>query len=164
MQENKPDIFDRMMQLPGLRVFNAFYTKNKSVLLYILFGGLTTIVSIGTFAIANTLLHMNELIANIISWICAVTFAYVTNRIWVFQSSAKGKEIFKEMMSFFGGRLATLGIEELMLLIFVTWMDLNGLLIKTLAQVVVMILNYFISKILVFRNKGEEKNEAREDK
>lgn len=153
MQKNKPDIFDRLMHLPGLRVFEPFYKKQKDVLLYIFFGGLTTLVSIGSFALMNTALHQNEHIANVVSWICAVTFAYVTNRIWVFQSEAKGKAIVGEVLSFFGGRLVTLGLEELMLLVFVTWMHLNGLFIKILAQFVVLVLNYFISKIVVFRKK-----------
>ena len=148
------DIFDRIMLLPGLRVLYPFYQKKKAVLLYIFFGGLTTLVSIGTFALADLGLHLNELVANIISWIFAVTFAYVTNRIWVFHSQARGSSIFTEALSFFGGRLLTLGIEELMLLIFVTLLDFNSMLIKVIAQFVVLISNYFISKLLVFRKKA----------
>ena len=68
MEQKKEDIFDRLMHLPGLRIFEKFYKKNKEVLLYLLFGGLTTIVSIGTFAWFNVGMHMNELIANVISW------------------------------------------------------------------------------------------------
>ena len=86
MEQKKEDIFDRLMHLPGLRIFEKFYKKNKEMLLYLLFGGLTTIVSIGTYAWFNVGMHINELIANIISWIFAVTFAYITNKIWVFQS------------------------------------------------------------------------------
>ena len=74
MEQKKEDIFDRLMHLPGLRIFEKFYKKNKEMLLYLLFGGLTTIVSIGTYAWFNVGMHINELIANIISWIFAVTF------------------------------------------------------------------------------------------
>lgn len=153
MDTNKPDIFDRIMMLPGFNRFQKFYVQKKSVLLYIFFGGLTTVVSVGSFALANSWLHINELIANIISWIFAVTFAYLTNRVWVFHSDAKGSAIVTEAVSFFGGRLATLGIEEAMLFVFVTLMHLNGLFIKIIAQFVVLVLNYFISKVIVFRNK-----------
>ncbi len=153
MDTNQPDIFDRIMMLPGFNRFNAFYVQNKSVLLYIFFGGLTTVVSVGSFALANSCFHINELIANIISWVFAVTFAYLTNRVWVFHSQAKGNAIVKEAISFFGGRLATLGIEEAMLFVFVTLMQINGLWIKIIAQFVVLVLNYFISKVIVFKSK-----------
>lgn len=156
MDEKNKDIFDRIMELPGLNHFYGLYAKNKAVLLYIFFGGLTTVVSIGSFGIANSALHLNEHIANIISWVLAVTFAYLTNRVWVFHSQAHGSAIFKEAVSFFGGRLATLGIEEAMLFVFVTLMHMSGMVIKILAQFVVLVLNYFISKLLVFRHK--EKN------
>ena len=146
------DIFDRIMSLPGLCHFYDLYARYKSVLLYIFFGGLTTVVSIGSFVICDSWLDINTLIANVISWICAVSFAYATNRVWVFQSCAKGKEILSEALSFFSGRLATLGIEEAMLLILVTMLHFNSLAVKVIAQFVVLVLNYFISKLLVFRN------------
>ena len=144
---DKPDIFDRILSLPGLNRLK----KHRSVLLYLFFGGLTTLVSIGSFMLFDRITH--ELIANLISWVCAVTFAYVTNRRWVFQSQAKGAEIFREMGAFFAGRLMTLGFEEALLLVFVTWLQFNGTLIKILAQILVLILNYVISKLLVFRKK-----------
>ena len=152
---NTKDIFDRIMSLPGLNRFYGLYEKKKSVLLYIFFGGLTTVVSVGSFMMAHTWLRMDALVANVISWICAVTFAYVTNRIWVFQSPVRGKAVLMEMASFFGGRLATLGMEEALLLVFVTWLHFNGLLIKVLAQFAVLILNYFISKWIVFKSKNQ---------
>ena len=149
------DIFDRIMGLPGLRHFYGLYAKYKSVLLYIFFGGLTTVISIGSFALCNQWLMVNELIANVISWICAVSFAYVTHRVWGFRSSAKGaRQILSEALSFFSGRLVTRGIEEMMLLVFVTIARMNGMVIKVIAQFVVLVLNYFISKLVVFRSKA----------
>ena len=153
MDAEKQDIFDRIMQLPLLRNFYGLYKKHKSVLLYIFFGGLTTLVSIGSFILANTVLDHH--IANLISWICAVTFAYVTNRIWVFDSQAKGAAIFREVLTFFGGRLFSLGVEEVMLLVCVNWLQFNSTAIKLIAQVVVLVLNYVISKLLVFRKRSE---------
>ena len=107
MKKDK-DIFDRIMELPVFRIFNGFYLRNKSVLLYLFFGGLTTFISIGVFAMFFEIINLNEAIANIIYWVCAVLFAYVTNRVWVFNSQAEGRQIIKEMASFFGGRLSTL--------------------------------------------------------
>ena len=93
------------------------------------------------------------LLANIVSWILAVTFAYVTNRVWVFSSTAKGKAILREMLSFYSGRLITLGLEEAMLLVFVTWLQLNGVVIKIIAQIVVLVSNYLISKLITFKKE-----------
>ena len=145
MEQKKEDIFDRMMHLHLFRIFEPFYQKNKEMLLYLLFGGLTTIVSIGSYAWVNVGLGINELIANIISWIFAVTFAYVTNKIWVF----------REMTKFYGGRLFTLGVEELLLFLFITLLHGNSVLVKFAAQIVILVLNYIISKIFVFRRKKE---------
>lgn len=159
MELEKKDIFDRIMLLPVLRLFYAPYKKYKSVLLYIFFGGLTTIVSIGSFILFNTGLNVDALLANIFSWVCAVLFAYATNRVWVFASKAKGTGVVKEMLSFFTGRLVTLGLEEVLILIFVTLLSFNSTLIKTLGQVVVLVLNYVISKLFVFRSKGTNDEE-----
>ena len=156
MEPRNDDIFDKIMSLPGLRIFNPFYKKRKSILLYIFFGGLTTVVSIGTFALCNSVLSITELISNVFSWIAAVTFAYVTNKIWVFHSKATGKGIIKEALAFYGGRLTTLFIEELLLLVFVTLLHFNGLIIKTAAQFVVLVLNYLISKIFIFRGAEQK--------
>ena len=150
LEQSDKDIFDKIMSLPILVGLYPFYKRNKSVILYIFFGGLTTIVSIGSFAFFNILLSINELISNAISWIMAVIFAYITNKIWVFNSNSKGKTIIKEIVAFFSGRITTFGIEEILLFIFVTWLKFNGLVIKTMAQVFVLIANYFISKIFVF--------------
>lgn len=147
------DIFDRIMELPVLRFFNGFYVKYKSILLYLFFGALTTIVSVLTFVVFYDVFDWNELLANIISWVFAVLFAYVTNRIWVFNSGATGRTLFKEMIAFFLGRLTTLGVEEILLLVFTTWLSFNGVIVKIGAQVVVLILNYIISKFFVFKEK-----------
>lgn len=152
--ERKKDIFDRLMELPGLRLFQPFYEKNREVLLYILFGGLTFLVSIFSFALCDVALHMNELIANVVSWIVAVSFAFFTNRIWVFQAPTKTfAEFISQMAAFFGGRVITLVIEEVILLVFVTWLALNSMAVKVAAQIIVIVLNYVISKLLIFKKR-----------
>lgn len=150
------DIFDRIMHTRLLRPLEPFYRKNKEILLYILFGGLTTVVSIATFWLFGTVLGVHELIANVLSWIFAVTFAYLTNRTWVFDSRVSDtRGIVREAASFYGGRLLTLGFEEAVLAVFVTWLGMNEMLIKILATVGVLVLNYVISKLFVFRKDGE---------
>lgn len=154
MQEK--DIFDRIMELPVLRIVNPFYKKNKEILLYLFFGGLTFLVSISSYALFNIRIGWNALTANIASWILAVAFAYVTNRTWVFESSTdRGSTLIKEITGFVGGRIATLVIEELILFIFITEFEMNSVLVKIVAQVVVIALNYVISKF-VFRPQKSE--------
>lgn len=152
---DRPDIFDRLMSLPGLRVFQPFYKAHKEVLLYLLFGGLTTLISTGTFALF-VWMGMNPLTANIPSWVLAVLFAYITNKIWVFNAPTRTVgELLKQMLSFFAGRLATLGLEELILFVFVTKLSLWPMGVKLAAQVAVIVANYIISKLLVFRKPRE---------
>lgn len=139
------------------------FKKYKSVILYIFFGGCTTVVDWGVSfllyylwgdAIEATpvLLHG----ANVIAWVAAVTFAYVTNRIWVFDSKRRGfLPILGEIGAFAGGRVLTLLLQELIMAVFCTWLGLNQYLFKVIAAVLVVILNYFISKLLVFRKKKD---------
>lgn len=146
------DIFDRLMELPVLRIFNPFYKKYKEMLLYLLFGGLSFIVSISTYAGFNVGMGINELVANVLSWIITVLFAFLTNRVWVFQSPTNGvSEFVKQMFAFYSGRVITLIIEEVILLVFITWLGFNSMVIKVIAQVIVILLNYVISKLVIFK-------------
>lgn len=130
------------------------YGKYKEIILYIFFGGLTTIVSIVSFAWCDVVLHMNPLIANVISWILSVTFAYVTNKIWVFQAKTEGVgEMLKQCIGFYGGRLLTLVMEEMLLLIFINIFHFPSLLVKIGAQFIVLAANYIISKWIVFKER-----------
>ena len=104
------------------------------------------------YAFFNIQIGWNALVANIGSWILAVAFAYITNRIWVFDSNAStAADFLKEITSFVGGRVATLVIEELILFIFITNLGMNSMLVKIVAQVIVIVLNYVISKLIVFK-------------
>lgn len=130
--------------------------KYKQFLLYALFGGLTFVVSVVSYGFFCTLLTFNELISNLLSWILAVSFAFFTNRIWVFQSPTNtSTEFFQQLLKFFSGRLATLGVEEIILLLFVTIMHLPNMLVKIAAQIIVIILNYILSKKVIFTSKAK---------
>ncbi len=146
------DVFDRFMSLPGLRVLFPFYKKHKEFLLYGLFGVLTVIVNIATFSFLNIALSVNELAANAVAWVFSVLIAFATNKKWVFTSSVGGC-LWRQMLTFFGGRAATLVLEEVILAVFVTMLELNSIAVKIAAQVIVIILNYVISKLLVFRGE-----------
>ena len=152
MKKDK-DIFDRIMEWKILSIFNPFYKKYKEVLLYLFFGGLTTFISIGSYAFFDISMHMDPMVANIFSWILAVLFAYVTNRIWVFDSNAEDmKGIIQEMVSFFSGRVATLLMEEVILYVGIKLLSMNSIGVKVAAQIFVLVGNYLISKLFVFKN------------
>lgn len=129
------------------------YEKNKEIVAYIFWGGCTTLISIFSFAVCYKLFCMHELIANIVSWILAVTFAYVTNRIWVFKSSAKSRDMVNEILLFFSSRLITLLLEEFIIVIFTVWLLFDGLLVKIFGQFIVLITNYLISKFITFKKR-----------
>lgn len=139
------------------------YKKYEEIVNYLIFGVLTTVVSLATkylllFTILDAKNSIQLQIAVIVSWITACTFAYVTNRIWVFKS--KSKNILKEAISFFAARLATLGLEMLIMFVFVTVLGLNSnlwVIVWTLvSQVIIIIGNYVLSKLLVFKKEKKE--------
>lgn len=147
--ENKKDIFDRIFSAKPLRFAQPFYARYKEQLLYLFFGALTTAVSIGVYALFTQVIPCDALIANVISWIFAVLFAFLTNRTWVFQ--AEGQSFLRQLLTFYLGRVATLLVEEAMLFVFVKLLHMDGMVIKLIAQVVIVILNYVISKLFIFR-------------
>lgn len=142
------------------------YYKSEEALMYLFFGVLTTVVSFITAGLSKWGLEALGFGADFVSvgstvfsWICAVTFAYVTNRLWVFDSKSKGaKAIVSEAVSFYGGRVFTLIVEADMMWIGYSLLAFNYWITKIAANVVVLILNYVISKLFVFKNK-ENKNE-----
>ncbi len=162
-EENNPDIFDKIMSLPGFRIFEGVYKKNKEILMYLFFGVLTTAVSFVTAGISKHMLEaagassgVVSVLSTTISWVCAVTFAYVTNRIWVFHSKVRGfRPILLEACSFYAGRLFTYFVELLMMWVGYTLLEFNYWGTKIVANVVVLILNFVISKLLVFKNKDK---------
>ena len=150
-ETQKKDIFDRLMALPVLNIFEPFYKKHKEVLLYLLFGGLAFFLNLGLFFLLDET-GMNELLNNCICWVVCVLFQFFTNRTWVFDAEVDSKTgFFKQMGSFFAGRLFTLIVEEVILAVFITWLGFATMPVKLAAQVIVIILNYVISKLIVFK-------------
>lgn len=125
---------------------------HKAALFYLLFGGLAFFLNLGLFSLINET-GINELVNNVICWLVCVLFQFFTNRTWVFDGHVNSSADFiKQMSSFIGGRIATLVIEEIILVVFITWLEMNDMAIKLAAQVIVIALNYVISKLIVFKN------------
>ena len=128
------------------------FNKYKEVISFLFFGGCTFVVSIASFYVLNRVMLLNEHIANVISWILAVSFAYITNKIFVFNSKTRDfKGLTKEILSFFSARLLTLGMEEIILFVGVDLMNVDTMLVKIVGQIVVIISNYFLSKLFIFK-------------
>lgn len=132
------------------------YMKYKELINYLIVGVLTTVVSLGTYygSVLTFLDPQSAIqlqIANILSWIAAVTFAYFTNRKYVFES--KERNMLKEAGKFYASRISTLLMDMAIMFVGVTWLGFSDKIMKLVVQVVVTIANYVISKFLVFKKE-----------
>ena len=143
-----------------MKKIKELYEKYREIINYLIFGGLTTVVSLLTYALFVDLCGLGVVVGKVLSWICAVTFAFITNKLWVFSSkSMDGKTLLREAAGFFGSRVAT-GVVEiggLPLLMKAgldqAWFGVEGFAANVAVTVIVVILNYVLSKFLVFRKK-----------
>lgn len=164
---------------------DRIFTKYKEIITYIIFGVLTTLVSWVSYALFANVCHLSVFFSNLFSWVFAVSFAFVTNKIWVFRSLTwKPKIILKEVVAFLSSRIFTGVIEIVSVPLLVKvgadafftsllvklhlgfdFLMTEGLCSKILISVVVIILNYILSKLFVFKNtapKTEKQAEAEE--
>lgn len=130
------------------------YMKYKEIINYLIVGGLTTVISLIVYYVAvYTVLDPNNAfqlqVANILSWIAGVTFAYFTNRKFVFESKEPNK--LKEATKFVGSRVSTLLLDMLVMWLGVTVLAFNDKIMKIISQILVIIGNYVISKFFVFK-------------
>lgn len=137
------------------------YYKYEEKWLYVLFGGLTTVISIITKLIIFAMIpgepKWESTAVVVISWICAVTFAFFTNKKYVFKSETKTpKEFWTVFASFYGARLATLVMEEGIFLVFYDWLNISELIVTFASQVIIFVANYVLSKLFVFRKKSDD--------
>lgn len=142
----------------------AVFKKYKEIITYILFGGLTTVVNYIIYFTCTGVLKLGWSPATVIAWVGAVAFAYVTNRIWVFESRSHGlKAVSYEIFKFVLFRLVSLGLEWLTLKLCFDLLHMNSFMYmglaagefigKTIGQVVVVAANYIFSKLLIFKKK-----------
>lgn len=148
------DYIDRNEKRSMIKTIKELFNKYREIIMYLIFGVLTTVVSLAVYYIlVYTVLNPNnpfELqVANIISWIAGVTFAYFTNRSMVFQSKNKNK--LKEAGSFVLARVVTLIMDMLIMFVGVTLLHGNDKLLKLISQVIVIVSNYVFSKLFVFK-------------
>lgn len=138
-----------------LKDIKELYIEFKEIINYVIFGGLAMVVNFVSYFIFARVYHIDEVISSGLSWFCSVLFAYVTNKIFVFDSKTNGKkEVIKECISFFlarivSGILCDVGTFALM----VDVLHINDIVSKVVTQVMVVIMNYVFSKFIVFKKE-----------
>lgn len=130
------------------------WQKYKMLIKYVFFGVLTTLINIAVYAFCYNMLGFINAISNIIAWILAVLFAFFTNKMYVFESRAIDiHTYFYEFVKFTGARVVTGILDLLIMLIGVDWMHGSALVFKLVSNIIVIILNYILSKFVVFKYK-----------
>lgn len=141
------------------KIIKGLYLEYKEVINYLIFGVLAMIVNFVSYYIFAKMLNLDEVISSGLSWFCSVLFAYITNKLFVFESKTDTlKAFFIEMISFFlariiSGALCDVGTFALMVKVF----HINDIFSKIVTQVMVVIVNYLFSKLIIFRKKKETK-------
>ena len=137
------------------------YNQHHEIINYLIFGVLTTVISLMTYygltiTILNPKIKIELQIANILSWLVGVLFAYFTNRKFVFYSTNQNKK--KEFFTFVSARVSTLILDMLVMFIGVSFLYFNDKIVKLISQVLVIIGNYVLSKIIVFKKDSYEES------
>ena len=146
-----------------MKKIKDLYKKYEEVIMYVIIGGITTLIGVGSkllllFTVFDAENSFELQLAIIISWVLAVAFAYVANRIFVFKS--KNDHILKEIVSFVSSRVITLLLDMGLSWFFITLLKMNSdfqvKVITIVIQVLVFVLNYVFSKLFVFKKKSEK--------
>ncbi|MCD7859634.1 MAG: GtrA family protein [Firmicutes bacterium] len=137
-----------------MKKLQALWQKNSEPILYLVFGALTTAVNFAVYWPLCSLLHLWASASNALAWVVAVSFAFLTNKPWVFRSHDwSAKTVVPEAAKFVSCRLLSLAVQELLLLVTVDLLRWNSTGMWLLSSVMVIVLNYVASKLLVFKKK-----------
>ena len=132
----------------------ALIVQYWEVLSYLIFGVLTTVVNYCVYLPVYNILGLSASVSNVIAWVVAVAFAYLTNKPFVFRSHVwSAKTVIPELTKFVGCRVASGAAETLILLVSVDILHWNGNIWKLVTSVLVVVLNYIASKLVVFKKK-----------
>lgn len=130
--------------------------KNKELVFYGIFGALTTALNIISYIFFNDILNISYLISNALAWCIAFLFAYITNKKIVFESNTIGRETLREFISFFSCRILT-GIADMFLIyLFISIIGLNDMISKFMDNIIIILLNFILSKFLIFNRKRRD--------
>lgn len=131
-----------------------YIKQNKFLILYILFGVLTTLINWASYYFYYNIAHLSNILSNIIAWILAVLFAFITNKLWVFESkSFKVKTLIYELFTFLTSRILTGILDVVIMYVTVDIFTMNSTIWKLISNVIVIIINFVLSKLIIFKNK-----------
>lgn len=156
---NKPQfaIFDWIVSLPVIRIIKPIYEWKKAFWIYCFLGFISTVANYVFTVVFTDTLHMYATVANVIAWILCTLISFVLFRYFYFDRT--NNSFINELVKFASARIFTLGFETLTVLIFTDILGIDVKIIKAILIPVTAIMNYFISKLFVFKNK-EEKTQA----
>lgn len=130
------------------------YRKYEEGINYLIFGFLAFVLNYGLYYLFDNVLGMHYMVATVLSWVLTVVFAYWTNRTFVFKSKNKdAQSLLEEFLSFIGARVATELLEMGLMFLMVGCAGLNEMISKFVCQVLVIVANYFLSKLWIFKEK-----------
>ncbi|MBT2713616.1 GtrA family protein [Pseudomonas sp. ISL-88] len=131
--------------------------RYREIMMYIIMGVFTTIVNIVSFYVMAETFQMDYKMATVAAWVLSVLFAYITNKLYVFQQKTSGmRSLLKELAAFFSVRVLSLGIDLAMMILLVSQFHMNETLAKIGDNVIIVVVNYVASKWIVFRKTKEE--------
>ena len=131
---------------------------NKETILYLVFVILTTAINIAVCGLLSDILKWDIYLSNTIAWILSVIFAFVTNKIFVFNSKSTDKKVFlKDTVFFLIARLISLGFDMLVVWLMADLWGINVWIVKIISNIIVIIMNYIFSKLFIFNNKQHTK-------
>lgn len=133
------------------------YRQYRDVISYLFFGGCTTAINIICYYVCVRFFHMTTQPGTIMAWLASVLFAYFTNKLFVFESrSWDRKTVIPEIISFFGCRLLTGGMDLLIMSVFVDYLHLYDMAVKITSNIMVIVLNYIASRFLIFKDPKKD--------
>lgn len=141
-----------------MKKIKELFFKYKEIVYYGIFGVLTTIINYVSYILFTRLFGFNIFISNLLAWILSVIFAFITNKIIVFKSKEFTlKVLIKEISSFILARLFSLLLDMLILYIMSDLIGINDLIVKIISNIIVIIVNYILSKFIIFKNRNKNR-------
>lgn len=139
------------------KIVNDLYLKYREIISYGFWGVMTTILNYVVYFSCTKGFNINYLVSNIVAWIIAVVFAFVTNKVFVFQSNEwKGSIVFGEFCKFISARLLSGVIEIFILYIFVDYLSFRDDIVKIFTNILIVVINYVFSKSIIFKDKKQK--------
>ncbi len=132
----------------------SLFLKYRETILYLFFGGLTTLINIASYWALTKIFYVDYMVATALAWLLSVLFAFVTNKLFVFDSkSLAAALVLKELALFVGARLFSGALDMCMMYLFVDVLQVNDMVVKILSNIIVIVVNYILSKLIIFKKK-----------